>query len=202
MSSCSPPYLFDQFGRILHVTSSTRPTGVSRYTGQIIYETDTLRYFRYSGAAWQFMGGNPPRVAAAMTAAISLSNSTLASVTWNTEAYDTDGFHSTTTNTQRLTVPAGLGGLYLASFALTFGAGAGGGDRQAFMIVNGVSGRYSSTQVNAHAAGYTFQTSGHAAIPLLAGEYVEVQAFQNSGAALNLNPTLSDYFTLTWIGLP
>lgn len=47
--------LGDPFGRILHVTSSTRPTGSDRYTGQYIYETDTLRTLRYNGVVWVVM---------------------------------------------------------------------------------------------------------------------------------------------------
>ena len=33
-------------------------------------------------------------------------------ITFANETFDTDGFHSTTTNTSRLTIPAGLGGYY------------------------------------------------------------------------------------------
>lgn len=34
-------------------------------------------------------------------------------MTFTNEAWDTDGFHSTTTNTGRITIPTGLGGYYL-----------------------------------------------------------------------------------------
>lgn len=50
--TCSPYMLGDPFGRILHVTSSTRPTGSDRYTGQVIYETDTFRTLQYNGSVW------------------------------------------------------------------------------------------------------------------------------------------------------
>jgi hypothetical protein len=39
-------------------TSSTRPTGVDRFTGCIIYETDTLQYLNWDGANWQYIGGH------------------------------------------------------------------------------------------------------------------------------------------------
>lgn len=41
-----------------------------------------------------------------------ISKDTDTSVTWDTEAYDTDGFHSTSSNTNRITIPAGMGGYY------------------------------------------------------------------------------------------
>lgn len=39
------------------VTSSTRPTGGSLFTGLAIYETDTKRFYIYDGAAWIYRGG-------------------------------------------------------------------------------------------------------------------------------------------------
>jgi hypothetical protein len=36
-------------------TSTTRPTGGLRYTGQVIYETDTKRTRRWDGAKWQIL---------------------------------------------------------------------------------------------------------------------------------------------------
>src|SRR5882672_3849200 len=44
-------------------TSSTRPTGGSRFTGQVIFETDTKLVWVWDGAAW-----GPPVLGAAWTA--------------------------------------------------------------------------------------------------------------------------------------
>lgn len=41
-----------------------------------------------------------------------ISANTDTTVTWDTEAYDTDGFHSTASNTERITIPSGMGGYY------------------------------------------------------------------------------------------
>lgn len=46
-------------------------------------------------------------------------------VTWNTEDFDTDSFHSNTTNTGRFTIPSGKGGKYLLTGTLNWEAGAG-----------------------------------------------------------------------------
>ena len=42
-------------GRIRVVTSGTRPTGVDRYVGQRIFESDTGRELMYDGAGWVIM---------------------------------------------------------------------------------------------------------------------------------------------------
>lgn len=36
-------------------TSGTRPTGSDRFTGQIIYESDTTRQFMWNGTEWMYM---------------------------------------------------------------------------------------------------------------------------------------------------
>ena len=43
---------------------------------------------------------------------VSLSSGTETTITYDSERYDTDAFHSTSSNTSRLTVPTGLGGTY------------------------------------------------------------------------------------------
>ena len=42
-----------------------------------------------------------------------IANATSTEITWNNEYYDTDNFHSTSSNTNRITIPSGKGGKYL-----------------------------------------------------------------------------------------
>lgn len=44
---------------------------------------------------------------------------------WDGETHDSDGFHSTSTATSRITIPAGLGGTYLVSVSVTWANGPG-----------------------------------------------------------------------------
>lgn len=39
-------------------------------------------------------------------------------ITWNQELFDTDGFHSTSNNTDRITIPSGKNGYYLINASL------------------------------------------------------------------------------------
>lgn len=56
--------------------------------------------------------GSSPGVSVRASANQTVNNS---NVLFDTEEFDTDGFHSTVTNTDRLTVPAGLDGKYLVT---------------------------------------------------------------------------------------
>lgn len=51
----------------------------------------------------------------------SISTGTDTTVTWNTETYDTDGFHDTGSNTDRITIPSGLDGYYRITFMTRWG---------------------------------------------------------------------------------
>lgn len=53
-------YIESDVGRRKIVTSASRPTGASRYAGQTIYETDTLRELTYDGTDW-FIMSEPPQ---------------------------------------------------------------------------------------------------------------------------------------------
>lgn len=46
------------------------------------------------------------------TANLSITQNTSTAITMNTEVLDTDAYHSTVTNTSRITIPAGLAGVY------------------------------------------------------------------------------------------
>jgi hypothetical protein len=50
----------------------------------------------------------------------SISNTTYTAVTFGSEGWDTDGFHDTSSNTSRITIPAGKGGKYKFTFVCNF----------------------------------------------------------------------------------
>ena len=49
-----------------------------------------------------------------------ISNNTDTFITWDVETFDTDGYHSTSSNTDRFTIPAGKAGKYIMSCAVQF----------------------------------------------------------------------------------
>jgi hypothetical protein len=65
-----------------------------------------------------------------------ISNNTNTAVTWNTEDFDTDAFHSTSSNTSRITIPAGKAGKYQINAFAQWDAGTTG-SRQFLIYKNG-----------------------------------------------------------------
>ena len=72
---------------------------------------------------WQTM----PAARVYNDAAIDPATSSWVTLTFNTERFDTDAMHSTTTNTSRLTIPTGGDGIYLIGGNVDFDSGGGTG---------------------------------------------------------------------------
>lgn len=90
-----------------------------------------------------------------------------AGILFNSEIYDTDAYHSTVTNTERITIPAGLGGLYLLEYGTNVTSVATG----EFCRININSGGNISLNEGDTNSGYI---SGTAVYPLVATDYVQV----------------------------
>ena len=67
----------------------------------------------------------------------SIENGTFVALTFNTEDFDTDAYHNTSTNTSRFTIPSGKGGKYLLSGAVSWGASNAGTFRLVVVYKNG-----------------------------------------------------------------
>lgn len=105
----------------------------------------------------------------------SIPDSTYTAVTWPTEVFDVGGYHDTSTNTSRITIPSGKAGYYRFSWSQGVTAAAStctlytngtGGTRNAFINVQ-----------NAEANQATIILS------LAVGDYVEVYLRQTSGTS-------------------
>lgn len=128
------------------------------------------------------------------SAPISVNNNTPTILTMDSELFDTDTYHSTASNTSRLTAPRA--GYYLAMGQITWAANATG-LRLAAIFVNGltVASAPVQSEVPGYAADSLFQQV-QGVVLLTAGQYVELDCQQTSGGALNATPALS----LHWIG--
>lgn len=95
----------------------------------------------------------------------------------NSEAFDTDGLHSTATNTSRLTIPTGKGGYWLINALTVIDASGNDVFLQVFKNGSAITGygqwdnRFAAS--NYGGAGYVV-ASGSQAYPLSGGDYVEV----------------------------
>jgi len=124
------------------------------------------------------------------TADQSIANSTATNISWDIELYDTDAYHDNSVNPTRITIPSGLGGKYLISTTIPYAAN-GTGQRVGYIQING-SLAYLTAQGDLSATIGTFVDYVYTA-SLTAGDYIEIQTFQDSTAALNVLGAVSYY---------
>lgn len=128
----------------------------------------------------------------------SISNVSQTAITFNNEDFDTSGFHDNVTNSDRVTIPAGLAGKYLVTSKIDFAANATG-QRVLYHFINGVLVNLAVQPVNSTANGSSFELSG--VYNLSAGNYINLQVYQDSGGALNVLGAAQYYTNLQVIYL-
>ncbi len=127
----------------------------------------------------------------------SISNATLTDLTFDTETFDTDAFHSTVTNTDRLTVPAGKAGYYRITAKPSF-AGNVNGIRQVFIYKNTTNYEELTWVNQSNSNSDECLTS---IVNLTVGDYVKMVVWQNTGGALNINGSdTRTSFTMNFLG--
>jgi hypothetical protein len=130
----------------------------------------------------------------------SIANSTDTAVLFDVETFDVGGYHSTTTNTSRITIPSGKGGYYQFNYNVMWASNSSG-LREVMLFKNGVRVQYFTALAIASGS------QSQAITMIQAGavnDYFEVYVFQNSGGALNLQGTAtaqgSSSFSCAYLG--
>jgi hypothetical protein len=143
---------------------------------------------------------NPPKCRAYNSANISINNSTLTALTFNSERFDTDTMHSTSANTGRITFTTA--GLYLVGFHNDWALSAGGTYRQHRIRLNGTTDIAIDTR-RAGEGNTGVECSMSTLYQFAAGDYVEAYVQQDSGGALNVVATgnFGPEFWAVWVGL-
>ena len=131
-----------------------------------------------------WIGTSHPHCRVYNSANISITTSgTAQAVTFDSERYDVANMHSTSSNTSRITVPTGGGGVYIVGGALSWTANATG-VRQTRLQTNGTT-IYLIAESATTTATSAMPLPVATAIAMVAGDYVELIALQTSGGALN-----------------
>lgn len=160
-------------------------------TSQLNQVRDVLRFL-----------STPPIADMNQTVAQTLTTSVFAAVTFTTETVDTDvdgiGGHDTSSNTSRYT--ARYPGWYQCSGGGGFAVNATG-IRATRWAVNGTAVNGSQTAEATTAATSAEWAARTKHFYLNAGDYVELQLFQNSGGNLNTDVTTADqsHVSIRWV---
>jgi hypothetical protein len=90
--------------------------------GNMCYLKDTNAVQYYSGSAWTAVGGAASFAGTALykSATQTCTNGAGTVLTWENEYLDTDSYHSTSSNTSRITIPSGKAGKYMVMCQTNF----------------------------------------------------------------------------------
>ena len=163
----------------------------------ILTAADLNAYVR-DNLSW--VGTDKPHARVRNSANISHSSSgSYQAVTFNSERVDVGSMHDTSSNTSRLTVPAGGGGLYAIGGVIEFAANATG-RRGIDIYLNGTT-VLAREECNNLGAGSATPVSISTVYQLSAGDYVELRGLQASGGALNMlaSANYSPEFWCHWV---
>lgn len=142
---------------------------------------------------------NPPACRVTHSTTQSLTDNTEASVTFDTESYDTAALHSTVTNPTRITIP--VAGIYLITWSFQVQSDTDYTSLYTYLRPNG-SGILAVGSFLGTATENSPQLHGSCQSKFAANDYVEIRAFQNNTSGDARNITASGiHFAATWIGL-
>ena len=140
--------------------------------------------------------GNAPSCNIYNSTAISITHDNTIALTFDSEKWDTDGMHSTVSNTSRIT--CATPGIYTVYGNVQIQSN-NSGSRILSILLNGTTG-IARMRITATQGAFTIMNiSGQ--VLLDTGDYIELTVFQNSGSTLtvNANDYFSPVFGATWL---
>ena len=165
-------------------------------------KSDDTTYY-YNGSAWTAVAAasSSSWVGCALykTSAQSIPNITSTAVTYDSEYLDTNTFHSTSSNTSRITIPSGKAGKYLVTANLQM-SNAISAQVVLFIMKNAtqiVSSQYPQSSINFSNGGTTVGVS--AIVDCAVADYIELYAYQGSGGNSDVGAN-RNWLTATYLG--
>ena len=126
------------------------------------------------------------------------ANATETLLTFDAEFFDTNGFHSTSTNTERITIPTGYAGKYLITLVNRWNANATG-ERNMYIKVNNATTIEAGSGFGSSAN--TIMLSRSVILNLSVGDYLTFSAQQTSGGNLALYMRANEVpIQVQWLG--
>lgn len=192
--------IVDAKGDLIAASAADTPARLAVGTnGQILTADSTAA----TGLAWVTPsgGGFVGVTVYSVSASVTVPNNTNTILPFNSEAIDTNGFHSTTTNTSRLTVPAGKGGYYAIWAKLEYD-GSSANNYAGSIIVNGGTATPYANAVGSSGGTFANAVPMFVVYPLADGDYVELRARQITGGSIlaKMNNEAETIFGMYYLG--
>lgn len=160
---------------------------ITPLTGWELYDVAAGYKRRYNGTTWvQIVEGGTAVFSGALvkrTTTQALTAATNTVVLWDAEEYDDGGWHSTSTNTGRMTVPSGVSKVRLSARVSRSSVT---DQLVVALLKNGVDAIGMPT-ADTDTSGVDYVSVHSAAVNVVAGDYFEVQAY--TGVAGNIDIT-------------
>lgn len=191
--------IFDAKGDLAVATAADTASRLAVGTNAFVLTADSAEA---TGIKWAAAASGTPTFVGARaylaTTAQSIATATHTALAFNAESFDSDALHDNATNNSRLTIPTGKGGKWLFSGGAEFAANATG-YRQITLKKNGTTFLTVSNQVATSVFDQELLVVD--VLSVAAADYMELHAYQTSGANLNVNfGELKTFLTAAFLG--
>jgi hypothetical protein len=189
------PTILDAKGDLIVATAADTPARLAVGSANQVLTVDSTTA---TGLKWAAPSA-PSAVSCSVynNAAQTIASGSYTTLTFDSEYFDTDAIHSTVTNTGRLTVPAGLGGKYIVTFALYVGTSSAVEFIPKFQVNGNDKNRFNFRTFGSSVA---HAIVGTQTFNLSAGDYVELLVYQASGNSQNISTNEYGHFGMSRLG--
>lgn len=149
----------------------------------------------------KWLSTDKPMVRCYNTAAITTATGVITQLTYNTNRFDNASMHSTSSNTNRITVSTANAGKYLVGAGITWAFSTSGDYRSLLVQVQATTGIALQTQPPTGVNGFASMSA--TTMYYLSNDYFSSAAQQNSGGNLDVSafPNSGPEFWAIWLGI-